>query len=174
MMFSFRSARPGRGRGTSSRSTPPPKVLSKKEIQQKQENLIHSLREAETKQLTDYLKNRSSILDQEIQQTREKLNLNLSSSSPNPRLSIHPREREREPRSPGIWKDPAKGKKNEDNDIEHYEKEEYQLKYLLKRLLQCKKIKYSTHFSHLLRYGGFSHDAGSDYIMLFTITAFEI
>lgn len=169
--FQSRNSRQG-GRGSSSRPSPPPKVLTKKEIQQKQQKLTNSLREAETKQLAEYLKNRSSLLDEEIQQTREKLNLNLSSSSSQePKLSIHPRERER-----GLRSSKEKSRDDDFTTIENYQKEEYQLKYLLQRLLQCKMITLSLKkiTVQLYRYGRFSDDSITDYIMFFTITTFEI
>jgi hypothetical protein len=129
-----------------SQRSPPPKVLSKQQIQRKQQNLSSSLREAETKQLTQYLKNRSMLLDEEINQTREKLNLNLNPAPDSPKLNL---TRGRSEMSSPKKKNPSRLKNDEELEIETYHKEEYELKYLLKRLLQCIPLLLPPH-THLL------------------------
>jgi hypothetical protein len=102
----------------------PPQVLSPQELQHKQRDLTHSLREAETKQLTSYLKNRTSQVDDEINRTREKLNLSLGSPS--------------KPRGTrGNSDSRATDDLSNTAEVAAYQKEEYQFKYLLKRLSQC-------------------------------------
>jgi hypothetical protein len=73
------------------------------------------------------------LLDQEINQTREKLNLNIDSGPDgSPKLNLTRGHSEISPPKKRI-----PNKQEEDLEMETYHKEEYQLKYLLKRLLQC-------------------------------------
>jgi hypothetical protein len=107
-------------------SRPPPQILTPQQLHQKQRDLTLSLREAETKQLTTYLKNRTSLVDEEIDRTREKLSLSLGSST----------KSRSDPRSPG--KAHTSELSATAAEAATYQKEEYQFKYLLKRLSQCR------------------------------------
>lgn len=58
-----------------------PKLLTKKEIEKKNLELSLSLKDAEARQLSDYLKNRTVSVDNEINQTRNRLNLQTTNNN---------------------------------------------------------------------------------------------
>jgi hypothetical protein len=126
------------------------KVLTPQEIRERENKLKLSLREAEAAQLKNYLNHRSTEVDSEIDDIRQKLHLTLD--SPQRKLPIN--------RSPNRFT-------TSDSDaVSSYDKVDLEVQDLLKRLDAC--LITLLHWLALTpyRYARFSNDPWSDYPML--------